>query len=84
VVKELWCWWQCGYSRTVTPSAAGHKADETVLDLVNKNDKAYVLSNDRFGDFNAKHAVRCGRIIRHEIVNGNIFVHDLQIKVAYR
>ena len=63
--------------------ASRQMADETVLDLVCGNEFAYVLSNDRFGDFNEKSAVRDGRIIRHEIVSGNVFVHDLQLRAAY-
>jgi len=59
-------------------------ADETVLDLACANEQTYVLSNDRFGDFNEKSAVKDGRIIRHEIVNGNIFVHDLQLRAAFQ
>ena len=44
---------------------------------------ALMLSNDRFGDFNEKAAVKDGRMIRHEIVNGNVYVHDLRLRVAY-
>ena len=63
--------------------ASRRLADETVLDLACANDGTYVLSNDRFGDFNEKSAVKDGRVIRHEIVNGNVFVHDLQLRAAY-
>jgi hypothetical protein len=41
------------------------------------------MANDRFGDFNEKSVVKDGRIIRHEIVNGNVSAHDLQIRAAY-
>jgi hypothetical protein len=64
--------------------ASRRMADETVLDLATRSDFTYVLSNDRFGDFNDKAAVQAGRVIRHEIVNGNIFVHDLQLRTTYR
>ncbi len=64
--------------------ASKRQADETILSLADANEFAYVLSNDRFGDFNEKSAVKGGRIIRHEIVEGNIFVHDLQLKATYR
>ncbi len=64
--------------------ASRHMADETVLDLAEASKTTYVLSNDRFADFNEKSAVKDGRIIRHEIVNGYIFVHDLQLRAAYR
>jgi hypothetical protein len=58
-------------------------ADETILDLAGMNDRAYVISNDRFGDFNEKLVVRHGRLIRHEIVGGNVFIHDLQLRVKF-
>ena len=64
--------------------ASRRMADETVLDLASASEFTYVLSNDRFGDFNEKAAVKGGRVIRHEIVNGNVFVHDLQLRAAYR
>ncbi len=64
--------------------ASRRTADETILDLAGASETTYVLSNDRFGDFNEKSAVRSNRIIRHEIVNGNIFVHDLQLRATYR
>ena len=63
--------------------ASRRLADETILDLASASEDVYVLSNDRFGDFNEKPVVRDGRIIRHETVNGNIFVHDLQLRAAY-
>jgi chromosome segregation ATPase len=63
--------------------ASRRMADETVLDLAARSEFTYVLSNDRFGDFNEKSAVKGGRVIRHEIVNGNVFVHDLQLRAAY-
>ncbi len=63
--------------------ASRRQADETVLDLAATSEFSYVLSNDRFSDFNDKAVVRRGRIIRHEIVNGNIFVHDLQLRETY-
>ncbi|HEV8713705.1 MAG TPA: hypothetical protein VGX03_12875 [Candidatus Binatia bacterium] len=63
--------------------ASRRLADETVLDLASANELTYVLSNDRFGDFNEKSVVKDGRLIRHEIVNGNVFVHDLQLRAAY-
>lgn len=64
--------------------AADSMADETVLDLAAKNDDTYILSNDRFGDYNEKEVVRAGRIIRHEIVGGKVFVHDLNVRCDYQ
>lgn len=58
--------------------ATMQKADETLLDsAAGKN--AYVISNDRFGDFPDKPAVSESRIIRHEILNGKVFIHDLNL-----
>lgn len=58
--------------------ASKQKADETVLDAAAAS-TAFVVSNDRFGDFPEKAAVRDQRIIRHEILNGKIFIHELQV-----
>jgi hypothetical protein len=63
--------------------ASRRMADETVLDLASTSEFTYVLSNDRFGDFNEKSAIKNGQILRHEIVNGSIFIHDLQLRAAY-
>jgi hypothetical protein len=62
--------------------ASRRMADETILDLASASG-AYVLSNDRFGDYNEKPAVKDGRVIRHEIVDGHVFVHDLQLRASY-
>ncbi len=62
--------------------AAGIKADETLLDSASAPD-AYVISNDRFEDFPEKPVVRERRLIRHEILNGNIYIHDLKIEEQY-
>jgi hypothetical protein len=75
---------QLGSSVIVHVVAARQKADETVLDLASDNEYSYILSNDTFRDFNEKSVVKDDRIIRHEIIDGNIFVHDLQINVSYR
>lgn len=63
--------------------ATSSKADETVLDLAEHDTTRYILSNDRFGEFNDKRAVRDKRVIRHEIVDGRIFIHDLGIDITY-
>ncbi|MEX0723298.1 MAG: hypothetical protein WD053_05455 [Gracilimonas sp.] len=57
-------------------------ADETVLDLASEN-TSFVLSNDRFADFKEKAAVKDERIIRHQIVDGHIFIHDLDIRLTF-
>lgn len=55
-----------------------HAADETVLDAA-EDASAYVISNDRFQDYRDKPAVRDQRILRHEILDNRIFVHDLSV-----
>lgn len=55
-----------------------NKADETLLDSAADQDM-YVISNDRFHDFPKKKVIRENRIIRHEILNGKVFVHDLDV-----
>lgn len=58
--------------------ASRTKADETILDAADEP-TAWVVSNDRFGDYRDKKAVKEDRLIRHEIVSGRIFVHDLGV-----
>lgn len=57
---------------------SGRQADETVLDAATEA-TAWVVSNDRFGDYRDKRCVKEGRIIRHEILSGRILVHDLGV-----
>ena len=63
--------------------SGGQEADETLLAIANQNNCSYVLSNDRFAEYFDHQAVRDGRIIRHEIVGNQIFVHDLGICLRY-
>lgn len=53
-------------------------ADELVLDVAS-DPYAVVLSNDRFGEFQDKDAVRDGRIVRHDILKGRVSVPDLEV-----
>ena len=57
-------------------------ADETIL-AVAEDPFTYVLSRDRFAEFAEKPAVRDGRVLHHEILNGRILVHDLNIIVPF-
>ncbi len=66
---------------TVHVVASRRKADETVLSAA-KDPYVYVLSNDRYAEYPEKEAVRDGRLIQHEIVNGRIYIHDLGIDEA--
>ncbi|OMQ86016.1 hypothetical protein [Burkholderia pseudomallei] len=58
------------------------KADETVLDTATDT-RVFVISNDAFGDFGDKPAVREGRVLNHEIQNGRISVHALNVELSY-
>lgn len=55
-------------------------ADETVLDTA-EPPGIYVISNDRFAEFPDKAAVSARRLIRHEILNGQILIHDLSVRL---
>ncbi|MFP3559156.1 hypothetical protein SB861_52275 [Paraburkholderia sp. SIMBA_049] len=55
------------------------KADETILKLAD-DPKTYIVSNDRFAEFNDMPAVHEKRILPHEILNGIVFIHDLDVK----
>lgn len=63
--------------------ASNQFADATILDLATDNKSTYVISNDRFGDYNDKEVVKGNRLIRHEIVNNRALIHDLNINLAY-
>lgn len=64
--------------------ATGAKADETLLDIASGEQYSYVLSNDRFGEFNDKQVVKQRRLIRHEIFDQRILVHDLGIDATFQ
>jgi len=63
--------------------ATKQKADETILELASNKESNYIISNDRFGDYNDKEVVKNERVIRHEIVNGYVMIHELKIRVQY-
>lgn len=73
---------QFGKTAKVHVVASKTKADETILDAA-ADPCSYVVSNDRFAEFPEKSAMRDQRLIRHEILNGNVYVHDLDISVAF-
>jgi len=68
-----------GQKARIHVMSPGGKADETVLNLAERDNHTYVLSNDRFGEYNDKRAIREKRILRHEIINRHIMIHDLGI-----
>ncbi len=61
----------------------GQSADKLILQLASQDEHAYVLSNDRFAEYPDSSVVQAGRILRHEIVNGQIYIPDLQIRLTY-
>lgn len=63
--------------------ASKGKADETVLAVDDDDPHTFVLSNDRFGDYPDKLAVKEGRVLRHEIVGWAAYIHDLQIEAKF-
>lgn len=62
--------------------AARSSADETILSAAH-DPYTYVISNDRFVDYPDKAPVREHRVIRHEIINGRVLVHDLFVDVPF-
>jgi hypothetical protein len=58
--------------------ASRGKADETVLHAA-QDAYVYVLSNDRYAEYREKPVVKNNRLIRHEILNGRVLVHDLAV-----
>jgi hypothetical protein len=63
--------------------ATSVKADETVLDLAGSDKATFIVSNDRFAEFGEKPALRDQRVIRHEIVSGQVLIHDLSVSEAF-
>lgn len=59
--------------------ATGKRADETILDVAAPENYC-VLSNDRFRDFPDKAAVCQQRVVTHEILDGRIFVRELDVE----
>lgn len=59
------------------------KADETILDVAGSDKTFFVVSNDRFADFPDKDVVRQGHILRHEIIDDSVHIHELSISVKF-
>jgi hypothetical protein len=68
------------FPEDVVVHVVAHKqtADETVLDVAADAD-SIVISNDKFVEFPEKPAVRDRRVLRHEIVSGRVYVHELGV-----
>lgn len=67
---------------TVHVVATKVKADETILDTA-ADPGVYVISNDRFRDYPEKDVVRNKRLIRFEILNGRVLIHDLNVNEVF-
>ena len=68
---------------TIHVVASEKLADETILDIASNDKASYVISNDRFGEYNDKEVVMNNRLIRHEIVSGRVIIHDLGINIEH-
>lgn len=62
--------------------ATGQKADETLLKIASEPDD-WVVSGDRFGEYPEMPAVKNKRLIRHEILEGKVFINDLGVDLCY-
>lgn len=60
------------------------QADGTILALAKDDPHAFVLSNDRFSEYPESPVVQQGRLIRREIVDGQMLVRELGIQVRFR
>lgn len=71
-----------GNTATIHVVATKVKADETILDVA-VDPGAYVISNDRFRDYPEKDVVKDKRLIRFEILNGRVLIHDLNVNECF-
>ncbi len=58
------------------------KADETI-EAASEDPFVFVLNNDRFTEYRGKPAARDNRLLRHDMINGPILVHDLNLSVPF-
>lgn len=59
----------------ISSRRAEKRGDETVIKLA-RADNAYVLSNNRFVEFESSPAIKGRRLIKHEIVTNTVLVHS--------
>jgi hypothetical protein len=62
--------------------ASKQRADEMLLDTATPAD-AWVISNDRFGEFPDKPAIHEERVIRHEILIDKVNIYELNFTGAF-
>ncbi len=58
-------------------------ADETIISRVNGFPRRFILSNDRYSEFQDHEAVAAGRMLRHVISSDRVQILDLRIDVPY-
>jgi hypothetical protein len=63
--------------------ASKGKADETILDAASGDKHCFIISNDRYSDFPDKDALKEQRVLRHEVFNNVIHIHDLNVSVTF-
>ena len=76
-----------GIERTLGPSVSTHvaptktAADEYLLKLAEKDENAFILSNDRYAEYHDYDAVKSGRLLRFLIADGKLMANDLDVTV---
>jgi chromosome segregation ATPase len=76
-----------GIERALGPSVYTHvaptktAADEYLLKLADKDENAFILSNDRYAEYHDYDAVKSGRLLRFLIAGGKLMANDLDITV---
>lgn len=58
-------------------------ADETIISRANGSPERFILSNDRYSEFQDHEAVAAGRMLRHVISSDRVQILDLKIDVPY-
>lgn len=77
-----------GIERALGPTVSTHvvpsgtAADEYLLKLADKDDGAFILSNDRYAEYHDYDVVRSGRLLKFMIADGKLMVNDLDINVG--
>ena len=59
------------------------EADMTIIKLVENDESAYILSNDKYHDYWDSEVIRNNRIITHQITNDRIIIPELDINLSY-
>lgn len=77
-----------GIERTLGSSVSTHvaptktAADEYLLKLAEKDENAFILSNDRYAEYHDYDAVKSGRLLRFLIADGKLMANDLDVTVV--